>query len=525
LPDGANEILTIAGVAIPLNADFAQGGVTIPGTTTLVDISYRDGVLTVREASDGIIPNADMDALIRSVTYENTAANLDDSVARSFDFQVAQYDPASFVIDFEELTPGTNATAEQIGSDPYWANASALNGQIQDADNAGQFNQTLADNADGTYLFHNTGGNVPNGERIVFGRDNIPVETNQNYTISIDIGRQNTVSAGPFEVLINGDSIGVINVNSGPVQDWQTLTFNFNSGDAETVNFQLRNTSTNGTGNDFGIDNIVFQRDPLVFSNVATATVDLVAAVAPVAQDDAFEIEEDPEASSAEVGAITNGNLLADNGNGVDSDVNGDPLSITQINGVDITDGEQITLASGALLTIRTDGTFDYDPNGVFNNLDTSETASDVFTYTLSDGSAAPTDTATVTITVNGDNDKPIIDLNGELSGSNYTGIFVEDTESSPLVGLTAENAIIDDAEDNISQVEISISLPISNDGEAERLRIDHGEVQLTVNLGTGEVIAPNPIVFGDTTFALTYVEGVLTYGSGRHIDAGKSFK
>ena len=115
-----------------------------------------------------------MDALIRSVTYRNEAASLDDSIARTFDFQVAQFDPSTFVIDFEELTPGTQATAEQIGSDPWWANAAAQNGQIQDADNAGPFNQTLADNADGTFLFHNTGGNVPNDQRIVFGADNIP---------------------------------------------------------------------------------------------------------------------------------------------------------------------------------------------------------------------------------------------------------------------------------------------------------------------------------------------------------------
>ena len=261
LPDGANEILTIAGVDIPLNADSVQSGVTIPGTSTVVDISFRDGVITVREQSNGAISNADMDALIRSVTYRNEAASLDDSVARTFDFQVAQFDPATFVIDFEELTPGTSATAEQIGSDPYWsgANPANLNGLIQDADNAGEFNQNLADNADGTFLFHNTGGNVPNDQRIVFGADDIPVEANQDYILSIDIGRQNQFSAGPFEVLINGTSIGLINVNSGPVQDWQTLTFNFNSGDTDTVELQLRNTSTNSTGNDFGIDNITFQ--------------------------------------------------------------------------------------------------------------------------------------------------------------------------------------------------------------------------------------------------------------------------
>ena len=107
LPDGENEILQIAGIDIPLDADFAQGGVIIPETSTIIDIAYRDDVLTVREVSNGVISNAAMDALIRSVTYRNEASNFDNTIARTFDFQVAQFDPASFVIDFEELTPGT----------------------------------------------------------------------------------------------------------------------------------------------------------------------------------------------------------------------------------------------------------------------------------------------------------------------------------------------------------------------------------------------------------------------------------
>ena len=503
LPDGANEILQIAGVDIPLNADFAQGGVTIPGSQTQVDISYRDGVLTVREVSNGAISNAEMDALIRSVTYRNEAANLDDSIARTFDFQVAQFDPATFIIDFEELTPGTNATAEQIGSDPYWANAARQNGQIQDANNAGPFNQELADNADGTFLFHNTGGIIPNAERIIFGRDNISVEANQHYNISIDVGRQNRFSAGPFEVLINGESIGIINVNSGTIQDWQTLNFSFNSGDATEVNFQLRNTSTNSTGNDFGIDNIVFQRNPLVLSNVATATVDLVAAVAPVAQDDAFTIDENP--GGAELGVITNGSVLADNGNGVDSDVNGDPLSITQINGVDVTNGEQITLDSGALLTIRTDGTFDFDPNGAFDGLDTGEIATETFTYSLSDGTSAPTDSGTVTITINGDNDAPIIDLNGpDAEGGNYAGVFVEDEAFQSLARLVSADALVQDDEDNISQVTIIPNLPVQNDGDAEFLRILTEDLNVTIRLSDGEITANTPIVFGGTTFEIS---------------------
>ena len=148
----------------------------------------------------------------------------------------------------------------------------------------------------------------------------------------------------------------------------------------------------------------------------------------PEAQDDAFLINENPEGT--EVGAITNGNLLVDNDNGVDSDANGDTLSITQINGVNITNGQQITLASGALLTIRTDGTFDYDPNGAFDSLSTGEQAVETFTYTVSDGTADGSDTATVTITINGDNDAPIIDLNGpDVAGEDFCLLY---TSPSP---------------------------------------------------------------------------------------------
>jgi len=173
------------------------------------------------------------------------------------------------------------------------------------------------------------------------------------------------------------------------------------------------------------------------------ADVDFRDSVNILAEDDNYTINEDGTISS---------NVFSDNGNGVDVAPSG--TTVTEVNGATASVGSQITLASGALLTMNADGTFEYNPNGAFNSLDDGETGTDNFTYTIDDGNGG-SDTATVAITLNGENDAPVIDLNGELSGSNYTGIFVEDTESSPLVGLTAENAIIDDAEDNISQVEI----------------------------------------------------------------------
>jgi VCBS repeat-containing protein len=45
-------------------------------------------------------------------------------------------------------------------------------------------------------------------------------------------------------------------------------------------------------------------------------------------------------------------------------------------------------------------GTFTYDPNGQFDWLEFSQQAFDTFTYVVSDG--VLTDTATVTITING---------------------------------------------------------------------------------------------------------------------------
>ena len=69
---------------------------------------------------------------------------------------------------------------------------------------------------------------------------------------------------------------------------------------------------------------------------------------------------------TATEGTAVSGNVFDDNGNGPDT---GGYLKITAVNGVAASVGQQITLASGALLTLNADGTFDYDPNGAFDHL------------------------------------------------------------------------------------------------------------------------------------------------------------
>ncbi|MFC6584965.1 Ig-like domain-containing protein [Sulfitobacter aestuariivivens] len=125
-------------------------------------------------------------------------------------------------------------------------------------------------------------------------------------------------------------------------------------------------------------------------SDQATVTITVDGAtgnVAPVAVNDTATVAED--------GTIA-GNVLSN-----DTDGNGDGLSVVSVNGQAAFVGQQITLASGALVTLNADGSYDYDPNGAFETLNTGETALDGFTYGVSDGNGG-TDTASVAITVEG---------------------------------------------------------------------------------------------------------------------------
>jgi VCBS repeat-containing protein len=98
------------------------------------------------------------------------------------------------------------------------------------------------------------------------------------------------------------------------------------------------------------------------------------------------------------------GNLLAN-----DDDIdNGDTISVAFVNGSAANVGATITLASGALLTVNSDGSYSYNPNGQFESLDDGESAADSFTYAVKDNHGLAGNTATVLLTVSGVNDAPV---------------------------------------------------------------------------------------------------------------------
>ncbi len=73
--------------------------------------------------------------------------------------------------------------------------------------------------------------------------------------------------------------------------------------------------------------------------------------------------------------------------------------------------GAVVSGSNGGQFTVNADGSYDFDPNGDFNDLAAGETRSTSITYRISDGNGG-TDTATLTVTVTGTNDAPTATAN-----------------------------------------------------------------------------------------------------------------
>ena len=243
---------------------------------------------------------------------------------------------------------------------------------------------------------------------VVAAANDAPVAADDNFTA----GEDNIFSAdlfadngfGPDFDIDFGDTFNVTEINGAPVFDGEFLTLG--SGANLTIRadgtFDYDPTPAFDTLADGepGVDMFSYTiTDSQGAMSIATATFAITGANdAPVAVDDTITTDEN---------SIVSGDLLADNLFGPDFDIdNGAILAVTEINGAPVFDGEVVPLASGAFLTIRANGTFDFDPAGAFESLAQGQDAFENFTYTLSDEFGA-TSTATAFVTITGVNDAP----------------------------------------------------------------------------------------------------------------------
>ncbi|MEX0364738.1 MAG: Ig-like domain-containing protein, partial [Ruegeria sp.] len=158
----------------------------------------------------------------------------------------------------------------------------------------------------------------------------------------------------------------------------------------------------------------------------ATATVDIT--VTPV--NDAPAVVNDT--SSAVQSATQTLDPLAN-----DSDVDGGRLQITALNGTALQPGQFISLASGALVFLNSDGTVSLFPGGHYDHLTQDQNAVETISYTVSDG-AGGTASGSIQFTVTGINDAPVAAPDSAATQEDTAvtvGVLVNDSdaEGNPL--------------------------------------------------------------------------------------------
>lgn len=274
--------------------------------------------------------------------------------------------------------PGTNPTPTDSDNDGI-ADASDNCPNTANADQADADNDGIGDACDAT-----TGpGTNPTPNQAPVATDDTAT-TNEDTAVVIPILNNDTDSDSSLEpssvVVTSGPANGTIAVDAGTGDVTYTPNANFNGSDS----FEYQ----------------VCDAEPTPLCDFATVNVTINPVNdAPVAKNDAATTDEDTP---------LNGDVLVDNGNGADSDIDGDALSVTAIDGNAADIGNPVTLASGATITLNADGSFTFEPTGVATQaLGNGASLVDTFTYTISDGNGG-TDTATASITINGVNDDPI---------------------------------------------------------------------------------------------------------------------
>ncbi len=116
----------------------------------------------------------------------------------------------------------------------------------------------------------------------------------------------------------------------------------------------------------------------------------------------------------------TNADLLLN-----DVDIDGDDLTIIEVNGDTANIATATDGSNGGSFTIHANGSWSFDPDGDFDDLAAGETRATSVTYTASDGTA--TDMATLTVTVSRADDEPV-DTNSAPTANDDTGSTAENT-------------------------------------------------------------------------------------------------
>ncbi|NND99662.1 MAG: DUF4347 domain-containing protein, partial [Pirellulaceae bacterium] len=359
MEDPANESLTFKGagasqVTIALNAASYNNNITLDGVT--YDIDFNGTVFTISNNAGGTFTMAQAESMMRGIDYQNDSATAP-AQNRAFSFYATD-DQGN-----RSNTAVSRLVRNNVGS---W--------QISGA-------TSVSEGASASYTV-----SMP-----------VSVAVGESASVNLTLLNVSTNSADYANFLDAVDT--AIGARTDIVRVNNTLTYTSTGGAMPPLTINL---STINDTVDEGLESYrVVLSNPgnslLANSEVQTTIIDDDGNNVPFAYDDDFSGTENQ---------LLSGNVVtADNGNGVDFDFDGTPLSVSAVNGVPANVGSNVTGSTGGTFVIAADGSYTFDPGTSFDSLAPGQTTTTSVTYTITDGT--DTDTATVTVTITGTNDTP----------------------------------------------------------------------------------------------------------------------
>ena len=477
--DGGNEKISFAGTVFSYTGTNTQV-VTVGSSDFNISLASGTSFVITRDGG-GVMPESDLQNLIRSITYEN----VDDAPVegnRTFTFTAQDAAGADSLVAVSSINVvGTNddpviTSAVGGGTHNEGGGGTSFNDSltITDADevdfDGGVITVTITNNGEPTdRLTILDGGNVTLvGNSVRYDAGSGPVE--------VGILSGGNGAADPLKVAFDADAdatavqavgqrIGFLADSDDPSDLQRTLTMSVTDGDGGTSNTVTRSVTVNAI-NDNPSDNNAGS-----FPTDITVTEDVLSDV------DLSSIDlQDPDDRGLDITikltTSTGGNLFATTGGGVT--VAGDATGALTLT------GSQDDLNT----FLNTTSSIQYQhgtPNTFGDNADTINVVfNDNGNFSTSGAAGVDQNIGTTNVDINAVNDAPVLDLDANNSsggaGQNYRTSFTED--GGPVL-VADSDAILSDVDDtHLSS--LTITLGDTPDGTAEALAAEATGTSIT---------------------------------------------
>ncbi|MGG9971199.1 T9SS type A sorting domain-containing protein [Ferruginibacter sp. SUN002] len=271
-PTSVNSSATINVVA-PTNPLTVRSDTTIDaGATVILNATGSNGSYAwVAVPADATLtsPNTANPTVNPLVTTTYTVTTPNTSVQNFIANPGFESGNVGFTSSYTFYTNTTNQKAYGITTDPQLFD----NFFVSTTDHSGTGNMMVID------------GSTQNSGNDIFWSQTIPVTQNTDYTFSYWLQTVATPNPAQIQTLINGAPItgnlftSIATATATPT-GWSQISYNWNSGSSTTAVISMNDFTTDATGNDFAIDDIVFSKP--VACSLSRSVVVTVNDIAPV---------------------------------------------------------------------------------------------------------------------------------------------------------------------------------------------------------------------------------------------------